>query len=565
MRPIPASKFLRTVQSCCNPQLRCIRTQSTTLPKKHSKFSWGPLIAVAGATGASGFAYSMHKDRKREELKRAEKEQADAANAIAKQIKDSLESSGERKQVEKSWEKPGVFLWGSNEGGVVDPKSTSSNVKLPRRLEYFDGKIVRDLKVNQQVGAAILDNGDLVQWGKAYSQDSKEPEKTVTGKDLISISLSRDRVLAIGSDGTVYSIPTSKEAQLSGAKLTENSWTIPKQSKARLSYRVLKPKLESREKIESISTGEEHALLLTNRGRLFSAACASDHYPSRGQLGVPGLTWETRPEGPFDTCHEVKSLRNIKQIAAGEFHNVVLDKVGQVYTFGDNSSGQLGVERSGIQYTAEPLRMPLNTLHGKVFNTKAIAIATGGSTSFFVTEARKFLTGVEEDNQSLANTSIDVWSCGNGVNGNLGNGKFVHTQGSPTKVKSISGLFEYNESLNQIVPIGIQWLEAGATHAAAVLGPRFPDDNNDTSFGLDLLLWGENSSYQLGTGKKSSLAKPTYIAPPGGAGAGDPLSDGNRFQVTPPRTAKIDGHKLTFEQRVACGKGVTGVFCAVPK
>ncbi|KAI5298192.1 hypothetical protein KEM56_004256 [Ascosphaera pollenicola] len=179
---------------------------------------------------------------------------------------------------------------------------------------------------------------------------------------------------------------------------------------------------------------------------------------------------------------------------------------------------------------------------------------------------RKLVTGAKDNNIYPSNVSLDVWSCGSGVNGTLGNGKFTHTQGSPAKIKSLSGLYEFNEALNKTVPISIRWLEAGATHAAAVLGPQFPDGyGSGATFGLDLLLWGENSSYQLGTGKKSNLSKPTYIAPPGGADAGSPLMDGNRFQITPCRTAVIDGRKVKFEQRVACGKNVTGVYCAVPK
>lgn len=568
IRSIPSSRSLKTVQSFCSRQVRTIRVQRTPPPppKKSSRFSYGPLIAVAGASGAAYLAHSMSRERQNEELKRTEKEKADAANLVAKQIKDSLRSNAERKQVEKSWENPGVFVWGSNEGGVVDPESSSNNVKLPRRLKYFDGKVIRDFKINQEVGAAILDNGDLVQWGRAYSKGLKEPEKTIIGKDLVSISLSGDRILALGSDGTVYSIPASKKVQESGPKLEESSWLIPKQSKARLSYRTLKPKLESREKVTAISAGEEHVLLLTNRGRVFSAACASTHYPSRGQLGIPGLTWETRPEGPFDTPHEVGSLKNIKQIAAGAYHSVVLDNDGQIHTFGDNTAGQLGTERNTIEYTAEPLRMALNTLYGKVFNAKATTIAAGGYTTFFVTEARKLVTNAKDNNVYPSDISLDVWSCGSGVNGTLGNGKFTHTQGSPTKVKSLSGLFEFNEALSHTVPIGIRYLEAGNTHAAAVLGPQFPDGNSNAAIhGLDLLVWGENSSYQLGTGKKSNLSKPTYIAPPGGADAGNPAMDGNRFQITPPRTAEINGRRVKFEQRVACGKNVTGVYCAVPK
>ncbi|KAI5309893.1 hypothetical protein KEM55_002174, partial [Ascosphaera atra] len=132
-------------------QVRYIRTQPSAPPKKKSSSVLGPLLAVGAATAAASGAYLIRKDRDDIERDRVAKEKEGAAKEINKQIKESLKTANERVVVEKSWEKPGVFLWGCNDGGVADPSSTSPNVKLPRRFKFFDGKVIRDLKLDQDV------------------------------------------------------------------------------------------------------------------------------------------------------------------------------------------------------------------------------------------------------------------------------------------------------------------------------------------------------------------------------------------------------------------------------
>src|SRR5436305_8141000 len=87
-------------------------------------------------------------------------------------------------------------------------------------------------------------------------------------------------------------------------------------------------------------------MLLTNKGRVFTCAAATTSFPEKGQMGIPGLTWTTRPKGPYDTPHELLTLKGFKisQIAAGDYHSVIADEDGRVFTFGDNTNGQLGVD-----------------------------------------------------------------------------------------------------------------------------------------------------------------------------------------------------------------------------
>lgn len=90
---------------------------------------------------------------------------------------------------------------------------------------------------------AVTEKGDLLQWGTGYSEDIKEPEITLKGKNIVKVDLSQDRVFALSRDGRVYSLPTSKKYQTAGLKPAEPSWIPVLGSESNIHYRTLKPEL----------------------------------------------------------------------------------------------------------------------------------------------------------------------------------------------------------------------------------------------------------------------------------------------------------------------------------
>jgi hypothetical protein len=85
--------------------------------------------------------------------------------------------------------------------------------------------------------------------------------------------------------------------------------------------------------------------------------------------------------------------------------------------------------------------------------------------------------------------------------------------GTPTKVKTVSGLSEYDESIQSIRGIGIHDVSVNSTHVAVVLDDSVTDPITKQSFGNDVFVFGHNAEYQLGTGKRSNLAIPQHIPP----------------------------------------------------
>ncbi|KAI9725085.1 MAG: hypothetical protein M1812_000361 [Candelaria pacifica] len=494
--------------------------------------------------------------------------------AVSKEENRDLISS-QHLQVKKSWENPGVYAWGSNSGRVAAPDSEEAFIKTPRRIPFFDGVLLRDIKLDRNFAAAITENGDLLQWGTGYSKDSSQPTTTLKGKNLISVSLSRDRVLALASNGKIYSLPASQIDQAAGPKPLESTWIPFYSTRAPVSYRLLQPdSLGWGEKVTTLSSGLEHALILTSKGRLFSAASGSEDYPSRGQLGVPGLTWTTRPSGAYDAPHEITTLRgfDITKIAAGDYHSLAADKEGRVFAFGDNSLGQLGFDyNSESPHIDAPSLLPMQKLYSGTNQTPRVTdVSAGGVNSFFTVDATRVAKPGEDVPRGLGRITADTWSCGQGIWGGLGNGRWTHVQGTPTKIKALSGLFEWDEGANSAIPIRLAKLSVGSTHAAAVMnnvthvGAHEGSSENDTNWGADIVFWGNNEYYQLGTGRRNNVSNPTYIAPlDGEAERQKGRKELHRFQITPRKTVRVNGRRVSLEQRVECGRGVTAVYSGV--
>ncbi|KAL8981164.1 MAG: hypothetical protein Q9177_005659 [Variospora cf. flavescens] len=490
--------------------------------------------------------------------------------------------SSQHLQVKRSWENPGVYAWGSNSGRVVAPDSDEQVIRTPRRMPFFDNILLRDIKLDRNFGAAITEDGDLLQWGAGYSVDSREPTPTLTGKNLKSLTISRDRVIALGSNGKVYSVSAAKEDQEKGPKVSESSWIPFLTFNSAVSYRSLGPKnLGWSEKVTSIASGAEHLLILTSAGRLFTAASSSEEFPARGQLGIPGLVWTTRPPGPYDQPHEVSTLRgfDITAVAAGDYHSLALDKEGRVFAFGDNSSGQLGFEPSKeSNYVDAPSLLPLQKLYeGTNLVPKVKQIFAGGSNSFFSVDATPIARrGDDTKSAQLGRVIADTWASGQGILGTLGNGRWTHIQGVPSKIKALSGLFEYDEVKNTVIPIHLKSLSVGSTHAAAVMdnvthvqagASRRTDGENATNWGADIVWWGGNEYFQIGNGRRNNMNVPGYIAPLD-AGAevartGKQRKEEHRFQITPRHMVEVKGRIKSVEQRVECGRMTSCVYSGV--
>ncbi|KAH8381687.1 hypothetical protein KR093_010649, partial [Drosophila rubida] len=107
-------------------------------------------------------------------------------------------------------------------------------------------------------------------------------------------------------------------------------------------------------RVQQLECGQEHALLLNANGDVYSWGNGL-----RGQLGQASLGVEETPQ-------LIEALAGIKitHIAAGGWHSAAISAFGDLYTWGLNSNGQLGMrvmKPDGL--LKEPTVYPLPQLH----------------------------------------------------------------------------------------------------------------------------------------------------------------------------------------------------------
>ncbi|CAN0066321.1 unnamed protein product [Hapterophycus canaliculatus] len=131
----------------------------------------------------------------------------------------------------------------------------------------------------------------------------------------------------------------------------------------------------SRAKITQLACGQYHTAVLTSVGELYMFGNNRD-----GSLGVAGHA----NEGPPLVASAPQLVTGLKgkqvvQIGCGQQHTVALTAGGSMYCWGGNSKGQLGTGDTQNRYTPSLVGKPLSS-------AKCIHVACGGKHTIAVTE-----------------------------------------------------------------------------------------------------------------------------------------------------------------------------------
>lgn len=185
--------------------------------------------------------------------------------------------------------------------------------------------------------------------------------------------------LSISNDGLVYSMGTQEDNNVE-----EENYVLIK-------------RIPSLTKIVSLSSGLRHSIFLDMFGNVFTFGGNSYH-----QLGVIlGDSLETN-------IPQKVNLPPISQISSGTFFNMCLSEDGELYSFGENNDGQLGVGNTKVY-----------ELPQKVESLKEIEIEfvqCGGEYTFCKTYSDVYVWGRNGSGQfglgvqKSTNLSIEGWS-----------------------------------------------------------------------------------------------------------------------------------------------------------
>ena len=260
-------------------------------------------------------------------------------------------------------------------------------------------------------------------------------------------------------------------------------------------------------RLKSIATGEEHSCAITLEGNVY---CWGSN--AQGQLGNGSTTNSVYPVA-------VESTDNTKftNIVAARYHTLAIDESGQVWGWGSNSGGQLGIgtsTNSSVPVKVQGLdgvsieKISTGIAHSLALDVNGQIWAWGNNSSGRLGDGTETdrLTPVQVAGpqnvvfsdvsagvfHSLAlDTDGQAWAWGNNTYGKLGDGTTVNRL-EPTAA---------------IMPTDVTYtnISGGSDHSVAL------------SQSDGVWAWGSNELAQLGSGSLISSASPVQVDFPAGS------------------------------------------------
>lgn len=271
-----------------------------------------------------------------------------------------------------------VYCSGNNDKGQLgrsDIESVTYILPVTATDPMFTAASITALASGPDNMVALTSTGELWSWGansngelgNGQTTDANQPVRVHNMRNIVKIGCGFGFCAALDASGILYGWGKNDRFQLGGAS-TEKAVTIPVQILADVS---------------DFSCGGAHMLAVVEN-RLYSwgeGTLGATGHPKN----IPSLVldrWYVRtPTAVADFANV-----NIRSIAAGGKHSIVLDTCGVVYTFGSDSLGQLGQEKlTAKRYQFRSLVAKTNA-NIKRRGVKPVAVYASWFNSFVVTE-----------------------------------------------------------------------------------------------------------------------------------------------------------------------------------
>lgn len=391
-----------------------------------------------------------------------------------------------------------TYIWGSANKSAIPKASKFQGIENWRKI----------LLIGDNVNLGIDPSGDLV--------DLLSGESILKNQKLVDIKTSSETLYALDKSGKILIIPLGKLKELDEYITLKRSWLMPWKRYPFYNYRLETSNVFKRgeKQIIDYDVGKEHVVIISNIGKAYTCSTDSSKIDedrvSYGQFGIPYFSkFDTFPKP--NVLHEIEMLntsfdhsgkiinKSIEQVACGDYHTLARDSLGNLYSFGWNRFGQLGMP---ISYKSESIPYPriINGAFNAHFpgaNTldiKCVDVKCGAETSYVSMKASPksgFLVG--EVQNPLDVNQVHYFSFGNGIFGELGNGTYKNSQQEPTRIKF--------ENAKPVGGVKVSSWSTGPHHVICEL-----DDGS-------VAAWGSNEYGQLGNGKKVKVSKPVSLPP----------------------------------------------------
>ncbi|WP_176694630.1 RCC1 domain-containing protein [Bifidobacterium polysaccharolyticum] len=257
-----------------------------------------------------------------------------------------------------------VYAWGANDQGQLGngSKDTQSHPK-PQPVKDADGQPFKAVQISAGTSdsAAIDPQGRVYTWGsERYAASScgparptptlaKDPDGSSQGLHAVQVSVNWGFIMALGTDGSVYTWGYNNYGQLGNGQSTGEGNTTYAADPAR----VPDPKDASKAfKAAQISAGGYHALAISQDGTLWAWG-----WNKYGQLGDGTTTNRPKPKQVGNPTNSSQPFQ-VAQISAGMIHSLAVDENGTAWGWGWNVYGQLGDGTSSSRLTPTRVSPP---------------------------------------------------------------------------------------------------------------------------------------------------------------------------------------------------------------
>ncbi len=253
-----------------------------------------------------------------------------------------------------------LYAWGANLSGQLG-LGTRTNEPVAKRVAFPPGVSAwKTISAARDHTLAIGNDGQLYAWGadpakSVHSKPEKQPLPAgVTGWTVVAAG---NQNVAITDKGVLYRW---------GELLTNliASTTLPSPT------RVQTP--EGVTGWSAIAVGAWHTLALSSDGRLYS--WGANRFGELGSIPLSAFTIEPKLV-PFPP-----GTKKWRRIAAADSQSFAISDDGQLYAWGLNSLGQLGLGRDTTQTkTPQPVPLPAGVKSWKAISTGSLLDETGFS------------------------------------------------------------------------------------------------------------------------------------------------------------------------------------------
>ena len=362
-----------------------------------------------------------------------------------------------------------IYSWGKNNSGQLGDGSKVDTV-VPIQVDT-SGIVGSKVFVSIAAGSGwsngysfgVTDDGAIYGWGEnSYDQlgDGTSIDQTLpvaldtsnvaAGVKFASVSAGEGHTLSLTSDGKIYGWGSNWLGAVGDGSNTDRAIPVLVAASGPMSG----------ESVVAISAGPYHSLALTSTGQLFAWGSGS-----AGVLGNGTRAGANSPSTVSPSSFPVGT--DFRSVAAGANTSIAITRAGQLFGWGYNGDGQLGI---GLETLFQTTPIAVST-NGLPINTTFSSIAVG-----------------YDHTLALSSEGL-IYAWGDNTKGQLGNGT-QSTSAVPVAVSNTN-------------------FPAGTTFSQIVSGKQY-----SMALSADGIVyaWGDNSSGQLGDGTTVESTLPLEVS-----------------------------------------------------